>query len=130
MIQFKEGNEKQLKDELEKVNPVLKSLLIEMARWVCAKGFRFVITDLLSEEAEDIKLKRVSKSHREGRAADIRVRDWPKNFRRLFEEYFEKRYSSIAAVSAKTGEPNLILIHDNGVGGLHTHIQIKPTKGK
>jgi len=130
MIQFKEGNEKQLKDELEKVNPVLKSLLIEMAQWVCAKGFRFVITDLLSEEAEDIKLKRVSKSHREGRAADIRARDWPKDFRRLFEEYFEKRYSSIAAISAKTGEHNLILIHDNGVGGLHAHIQIKPTKGK
>lgn len=125
MILFKEGQEKELKEELEKVNPILKSLLIEMSKWVTSKGNKFVITDLLSEESEDKKLKRISSSHREGRAADIRVKDWSKEFRRLFEEYFEKRYSNIAALSAKTGEPNLILIHDNGVGGLHTHIQIR-----
>ena len=125
MILFKEGQEKELKEELQRVNPILKSLLIDMSKWVSSKGYKFVITDLLSEAIEDKKLKRVSSSHREGRAADIRVRDWPKDFRKLFEEYFEKRYSNIAAISAKTGEANLILIHDNGVGGLHTHIQIR-----
>lgn len=124
MIQFKEGHEKELKEELKQIHPKLKELLFEMAHWVNQKGYRFVITDLMSEELEDKKLKRVSKSHQEGRAADIRVRDWPKDFRRLFEEYFEKRYSHLAALSKKTLKPNLVEIHDNG-NGIHCHIQLR-----
>jgi hypothetical protein len=126
LILFKEGQEKQLIQEYQEIDPRLQFLLEEMARWVTAKGYKFVITDLMSEEQEDKKLKRVSKSHQEGRAADIRVRDWPRQFRIMFEEYFEKRYSHLAAISKQTKKPNLILIHDNGLGGLHTHIQIKP----
>lgn len=124
MIFFKEGQEKELREELKIVSPVLALLLIEMSKWVSSKGYKFVVTDLMSEEIEDKKFKRVSKSHQEGRAADIRVRDWPKDFRRLFEEYFEKRYSHIAAISKKTLEPNLIEMHDSG-NGIHCHIQIR-----
>jgi len=125
MIQFKEGQEKDLKKEFNQIHPKLRELLLEMSRWVVSKGNRFIITDLMSEKLEDQSLKRVSKSHSEGRAADIRVRDWSKDFRRLFEEYFEKRYSNIAALSKKTLKPNLIEIHDNGAG-IHCHIQIRP----
>jgi hypothetical protein len=125
MIQFKEGQEKDLKKEFNQIHPKLRELLLEMSRWVVSKGNRFIITDLMSENLEDKSLKRVSKSHSEGRAADIRVRDWSKDFRRLFEEYFEKRYSSIAALSKKTLKPNLIEIHDVGAG-IHCHIQIRP----
>lgn len=124
MILFKEGQERKLKEEFYRIHPKLKNLLIEMAEWINSKGCKFVITDLLSEELEDIKLKRVSKSHQEGRAADIRVRDWPNQLRIDFEERFEKRYSHIAAISKKSGKPNLIEIHDNG-NGIHTHIQIR-----
>jgi|OpeIllAssembly_1097287.scaffolds.fasta_scaffold137963_2 hypothetical protein len=128
MILFKENQAKELKVEFTQIEPVLRKLLIEMAQWVTSKGHKFVITDLLSEKLEDEKLKRVSKSHQEGRAADIRVRDWPKDFRKLFEEYFEKRYSHIAAISKKSGKPNLIEIHDNGIGGIHCHIQVRKQK--
>ena len=124
MIKFKEGQEKELRKEFEMIHPKLKSLLTEMARWVNSKSNSFIITDLMSEKLEDEKLKRVSKSHQEGRAADIRVKDWSNDFKRLFEEYFEKRYSDIAAISKKTGKPNLIEIHNNG-NGIHCHIQIK-----
>jgi len=127
MILFKENQAKELKVEFTQIEPVLRKLLIEMAQWVTSKGHKFVITDLLSEKLEDEKLKRVSKSHQEARAADIRVRDWPKEFRKLFEEYFEKRYSHIAAISKKSGTPNLIEIHDNG-NGTHCHIQIRKQK--
>jgi hypothetical protein len=127
MILFKENQAKELKVEFTQIEPVLRKLLIEMAQWVTSKGHKFVITDLLSEKLEDEKLKRVSKSHQEGRAADIRVRDWPKDFRKLFEEYFEKRYSHIAAISKKSGTPNLIEIHDNG-NGIHCHIQVRKQK--
>jgi hypothetical protein len=127
MILFKENQAKELKIEFTQIEPVLRKLLIEMAQWVTSKGHKFVITDLLSEKLEDEKLKRVSKSHQEGRAADIRVRDWPKDFRKLFEEYFKKRYSHIAAISKKSGTPNLIEIHDNG-NGIHCHIQVRKQK--
>jgi hypothetical protein len=127
MILFKENQAKELKVEFTQIEPVLRKLLIEMAQWVTSKGYKFVITDLLSEKLEDEKLKRVSKSHQEGRAADIRVRDWPKDLRKLFEEYFEKRYSHIAAISKKSGTPNLIEIHDNG-NGIHCHIQVRKQK--
>jgi hypothetical protein len=127
MILFKENQAKELKVELTQIEPVLRKLLIEMAQWVTSKGHKFVITDLLSEKLEDEKLKRVSKGHQEGRAADIRVRDWPKDLRKLFEEYFEKRYSHIAAISKKSGTPNLIEIHDNG-NGIHCHIQVRKQK--
>jgi hypothetical protein len=127
MILFKENQAKELKVEFTQIEPALRKLLIEMAQWVTSKGHKFVITDLLSEKLEDEKLKRVSKSHQEGRAADIRVRDWPKDFRKLFEEYFEKRYSHIAAISKKSGTPNLIEIHDNG-NGIHCHIQVRKQK--
>jgi hypothetical protein len=127
MILFKENQAKELKVEFTQIEPVLRKLLIEMAQWVTTKGHKFVITDLLSEKLEDEKLKRVSKSHQEGRAADIRVRDWPKDLRKLFEEYFEKRYSHIAAISKKSGTSNLIEIHDNG-NGIHCHIQVRKQK--
>ena len=127
MILFKENQAKELKVEFTQIEPVLRKLLIEMAYWVTSKGNKFIITDLLSEKLEDEKLKRVSKSHQEGRAADIRVRDWSKDFRKLFEEYFEKRYSHIAAISKKSGTPNLIEIHDNG-NGIHCHIQVRKQK--
>lgn len=127
MILFKENQVKELKVEFTQIEPALRKLLIEMAQWVTSKGHKFIITDLLSEKLEDEKLKRVSKSHQEGRAADIRVRDWPKDFRKLFEEYFEKRYSHIAAISKKSGTPNLIEIHDNG-NGIHCHIQVRKQK--
>lgn len=117
-----------LLEEYQKISPRLQLILEDMATWVAGHGHEFIITDLLSEEAEDKALKRVSTSHREGRAADLRVRDWPLEFRNKFEQYFEKKYHKWAAISKATGKPNLVYIHDNGVGGLHTHISIRPTK--
>lgn len=125
LILFKEGHEKELIKEYQEIDPRLQLLLEEMARWVVAKGYKFVITDLMSEETEDKKLNRVSKSHQEGRAADIRVRDWPRQFRLMFEEYFEKRYSHLAAISKKTGKPNLVYTHEVGFG-IHCHISVRP----
>lgn len=124
-IQFKEPS---LIDEYQSISPRLQLILEDMALWVTSHGYEFIITDLLSEEDEDKKLKRVSKSHSEGRAADLRVIHWPTEFRNKFEIYFETKYYKWAAISSTTGKPNLILIHDNKVGGLHTHVQIKPTK--
>jgi hypothetical protein len=114
----------ELLKEYQLIHPKLQIILEDMALWVVSHGHQFVVTDLLSEELEDKKLKRVSKSHTEGRAADVRVRDWPKEFQVKFEDYFEKKYLKFAAISAKTGQANLIEIHSNG-NGTHCHVQLR-----
>lgn len=114
----------ELLQEYQEIRADLQIVLEDMASWVVSQGHEFLITDLLSEESEDLKLGRISKSHSEGRAADIRVFNWPSDFRKKFEEYFEKKYANKAAISSKTGKPNLIEIHDNS-NGLHCHIQLR-----
>lgn len=120
-IQFKHP---EMLKEYQLIKARLQVILEDMAVWVVSHGHQFIITDLLSEEGKDKALNRVSSSHTEGRAADIRVRDWPLDFRKKFEDYFEKKYAKDAAISAKTGKTNLIEIHDNG-NGIHCHIQLR-----
>ena len=114
----------ELLKEYQLIHPKLQIILEDMAQWVTSHGHKFLITDLLSEESEDKKLKRVSKSHSEGRACDLRVRDWPLDFRKKFEDYFEQKYLKFAAISTKTGQANLIEIHDND-NGIHCHVQLR-----
>lgn len=121
LIKFKTDKEKA---EFDKIKLNLKFILLDMASYFNANGYDFVITDLLSEVQEDKKLKRISSSHREGRAADVRVKGIPEDFIKTFEEKFEKIYRNEAAISLKTGEPNLILRHNIGAGD-HLHIQVK-----
>lgn len=109
--------------EYQLIDSRLQIILEDMAQYCASYGYQFMITDLLSEELEDKKLKRVSKSHQEGRAADIRVRGWPLEFREKFEKHFEVKYKNWAAISASSGLRNLIVIHDNG-NGIHCHIQV------
>jgi len=121
-IEFKEEG---LKDEIFKVTPVLLWIVLDMSMWVTAHGYDFVVTDILSEYHIDKKLGRVSSTHADGRAIDIRVRDWPIDFRKKFEQYFENKYPNDGAISLETKKHNLVYIHDNGIGGIHAHIQVK-----
>lgn len=122
MIQFKD---KETQHEFIKISTTLKDILFDMSLWLERKGITLVVTDLLSEKGEDEKLQRVSRSHQEGRAADIRVRDWPAEMRDEFEKHFEKKYSHVAAISKETGLPNLILIHEYPNQGIHAHVQVR-----
>lgn len=87
----------------------------------------YVITDIMSDSLEDKKLKRVSKSHSEGRAWDVRTHGWTDDFKMRFKTHFERVYKEWAAVSAASGEKNLIVYHNSGFGH-HAHIQIMAYK--
>ncbi len=121
VIKFKTDSEK---IEFDKLQPNLKFIALDMASYFNANGFDFIITDVLSEIQEDKKLRRISSSHREGRAIDVRTAGIPQDFLLAFEEKFERIYKNEAAISAKTGLPNLILKHDVGAG-MHLHIQVR-----
>ncbi len=120
-IKFKTESEKK---EFDKVQANLKFILLDMASYFNVNGHDFIITDVLSEVDEDKKLKRISASHREGRAVDVRTKGIPQDFLLAVEEKFERIYRNEAAVSSKTGEPNLIQRHNVGSGD-HLHIQVR-----
>lgn len=122
-IKFKTAKEKE-EFESPKIKGNLKFILLDMASFFNANGFDFIVTDVLSEVQTDKKLKRISSSHREGRAADVSVRNIPKDFLQIVEEKFERIYQNEAAISLKTGQPNLILYHNSGHGD-HLHIQVR-----
>lgn len=87
------------------------------------EGQEFTITDLISTESDDKKYGRISASHRERRAADIRTKTWSKDFKAKFEKHFEFAYEDLAAIASSTGQKNLIEIHKGTE--VHAHVQIK-----
>lgn len=121
-LKFKSQRER---DEFSQIHEKLKFILNDMSRYVVAHGYEFIVTDILSDAFEDKRLGRISKSHSEGRAADVSINGWPKEFQAKFEAFFEAAYKNEAAFSKRTMQNNLIEIHDNG-NGAHAHIQIRP----
>jgi hypothetical protein len=104
------------------IKETLKEVLVAMQGFCELEGQEFTITDLISTEAEDIKYGRISPSHRERRAADVRTKTWTKEFKLKFEKHFEFAYEDFAAVSSKSGKKNLIEIHKGTEE--HAHVQI------
>lgn len=123
-IQFKTETEKK---EYPSIRGRLKIILDDMADFFKVHGHEFIITDLLEEKGEFARLHRVSHSHEEARAADLRVRGLPLEFINLVIKTFSEKYESWAALSKESGLPCLIVYHDNG-NGIHFHVQIKPYK--
>lgn len=119
-ITWKETN---LLDEFWQIDERLQFILEDCARWVVANGYKFVVTDLLSEASEDKKLNRISTAHQEGRAADIRTRDWPEEFVKKFLTFIEAAHGHHGAISKKDGKRRVAVYHNNG-NGIHFHIQI------
>lgn len=121
MIKFKSIKEEK---EFPRIVPSLKLIVEDIESYVTKAGYDFVISDVMSEVSEDRALRRVSSSHREGRAVDVRTSSWPKDFLDKLESHFEEKYKGMAALSKVTGKPNLILYHNVGFGN-HIHIQVK-----
>jgi hypothetical protein len=123
-VYFKEGHEKELLEEFQQLHTKAQMLAEDMGRYFVLNGHKLIVTDIISNEAEDKRLGRVSASHREGRAYDFRTRGLPKDFLDGLEKRFEHIYKHWAAVSEKSGKTNLIEYHDNGNGD-HAHVQIR-----
>jgi hypothetical protein len=104
------------------ITQTLKAVLFAMQLFCEAEGQEFLITDLISTEAEDIKYGRISDTHRDRRAADLRTKTWSAEFKVKFENHFETIFKSLAAISSKTGKTNLIEIHKGTEE--HAHVQI------
>lgn len=112
------------KKEWKLMKPVLQLIALAIGRYFVDHNHQMIITDIMSEAAEDKRLKRVSHSHTEGRAFDFRTHGIPQDFLDSVEIKFENLFKQYAALSLATGKENLILYHDNG-NGKHAHVQIR-----
>jgi hypothetical protein len=120
-IQFKHPS---LIEEYASIRPELQMIVEDIALFCKRQNQPFIITDILSDAEKDKKLKRVSSSHSEGRAIDVRSKDWPDEFIKRLMDYFPKRYERYAAISKETGKPRLMYFHSNGNGD-HLHLQVR-----
>lgn len=106
------------------MNPLLRTIMEDMIFWVEIQ-FKFtpVITETVTLEAEDLMLKRQSKTHQEGRAFDMRSLGWSDEQKNKFMDHFKLKFGHLGALSVRTGKPNFIVHHNVGHGP-HFHVQI------
>ena len=102
------------------------SINIEMLYYCESYGMPYTVTETVTTEKEDMALKRVSASHREGRAWDIRTRDWPEWFLKQFLEYFTLLYGHIGAMSSSDGKRKF-MVDKSKTTRPHIHCQLDRT---
>ena len=99
-------------------------IMFDMLVYCENRGYDFIVTSTVSTIAEDKKLGRVSRTHRESRAWDVSTigAGWDGVFIKNFITHFSKKYADYAAINTK-GEKRLIVNHNSG-NGPHLHIQL------
>ncbi len=118
----------EFKNEIDKTRSFYLSgqcieIMNDMAEWAQDRKLPFVVTATVSTSEEDGCLSRVSSTHRTGRAFDLSIHGWLELPIQEFVKEFSAKYLHVAALGGKTGEPELVVRHNNGNGD-HLHIQI------
>lgn len=104
------------------MHPVALSIMEEMILWIEKRGYEPCITDTVSTALEDKVLERVSTTHLEARAWDIRCVDWKEVDCKDFEKYFNKKYIHVGALSLSDKKPKFIVRHKGTA--IHMHCQL------
>lgn len=110
-----------------------RDLAIEMDQWAQEKfGIELTLTATRTSREEDNELQRVSTTHRDGRAFDVRITDPISGERLLSEDFiaqfcahFRKKYPNLGAVSATASRQRELIVYRPHGTGPHLHIQIK-----
>lgn len=110
-------------ERFNEVHPKLKEIAEDMCSWCSDRSLPLVVTAAKSTDVEDRALKRISKTHQEGRAFDMSRRGWTQEHIDEFTAHFTAKYASVASLNVGNF-PNLIVHHDIGSGD-HLHIQIR-----
>ena len=116
-MKFKEES---LKDKFNQVHPVLRKMAQYMDTFmVDTYDKELTITAAKSSLEEDTKLGRVSASHREGRAIDLRISDLNDGEIATLTQRFSTLWLRYAAISY-SGASNFMIVKKD-----HIHTQIK-----
>lgn len=118
MILFKDDYAKK---GWEKLHPIVQSIVESMGRWSMSyDGKPLTITETISTASRDKKLGRVSSSHQEGRAVDIRTHDMSKEKLNIFLTYFSEKFNKYGYTN-RAGARKLMLYKPDPP---HIHLSI------
>jgi len=104
------------------ISPVLMVIVAEMSLWAYRHNLPFRINSSVSTIEEDKALRRVSTSHRTGRAVDIGLAGWAKEDAIRFCKHFSMNYDQYAAIN-REGEKSLC-VYGDARHQHHIHVQI------
>ena len=97
-------------------------IALDMDLWTKEKyNIEITLTATTSTTAEDKELSRVSSTHRDRRAFDVRTGDLPDEVVAELCAVFRKKYGRFGAVSSAI--PSLIIYKPHGTGP-HLHVQL------
>lgn len=114
-----------VQENFSKMLPRTRELAMEMDKWAQDTfKIELTLTETATTKQQDDLLKRVSATHREGRAFDVRVRGLPDALIAQLCAFFRKKYKNLGAVSLSTRSRELIVYKPHGTGA-HLHVQIK-----
>lgn len=114
-VKFKHDYDKIL---LYQCHPLLITIVYDLAQFCRQYNYTPTITSTLSDPKIDKKLNRLSSTHRDGRAFDLRVNDMDMRLRKSIKEVFSAKYAKVAAIN-RYSEPRLIVDKGN-----HLHWQL------
>lgn len=108
------------------LHPKAQQIALDSINWALTEGIEHpTITETVTLVEEDQALGRVSVSHSDCRALDLRSKGFTPDQRTRFEAYLVEKYGDIGAITSK-GEKKLVVWHDSGHGE-HFHIQLNKT---
>ena len=99
-------------------NEALLWIFAAAVRYCREENLALVITSMKSDRKN---VQSVSTTHEDGRAFDIRTRDWNKNTIHKLVYFLNTNYSEWGAISKNSGKSVVALYHNN-----HIHIQVRP----
>lgn len=105
------------------LSPLLMACICEVLVWCLQGGIEPVISDTVSDLAEDTHLKRTSSTHREGRAFDLSTKGWTTEQISECIDHFTGRFLAIGAIG-QDGTRRPVYYHDAGTG-FHLHFQLE-----
>ena len=106
-----------------KCSPRLQEIMVDLVDY-CEKVLRVtpIFTETLTTAEVDKALGRVSVSHQQGRAFDMRTWNLTEDNLKAIAAWLRANFGNIGAFN-KTGERQLVVHHDSGHGD-HFHVQI------
>lgn len=112
-----------VEDRAKYLNLQVYEIMWEMIAWIVEElKLTPCVTETVTMPDEDKLLGRKSTSHQEGRAFDLRTKDWNEEQIKRFQDHFNQKYLDLGAVGRESGERKLIKHHNSGHGD-HFHIQ-------
>lgn len=108
-------------EDLMYMNPYLLKMLTSLALYCSEHQLPCVVTSIM-DDAEG----RVSKTHEQGRAFDVSVRDWPELHIHRVVHQFNQKYKDVGAISSKDGKSRPVVYHKVDGNAFHFHFQVRP----